>query len=150
MRITILDKQVNIVREVLDSVAQECGEATLKVILETGALQTPDLIRRASEIAISCGANFIKTSTGTIAVSATPEAARVMLETIRASVRPVGFKAAGGVRTVADARVYLELADEIMGSNWATSATFRFGASGLLDALLAQLDGRTAADQVGY
>jgi deoxyribose-phosphate aldolase len=138
------------VRDVIDSVAQEIGDRTLKVILETGALASPALIARAGEIAIECGAHFIKTSTGKIAVSATPQAATTMLETIRASGRPVGFKAAGGIRTVADAQTYLDLADRIMGPGWAAPATFRFGASGLLDALLAELQGREAKGADGY
>ena len=98
-----------------------------------------NLVARASDIAIAAEADFLKTSTGKTPISATPAAARVMLERIRASGKPVGFKASGGVRTLADAAVYLALADEIMGPAWATPATFRFGASGLLDALLADI-----------
>jgi deoxyribose-phosphate aldolase len=138
------------VREVLDSVAQEIGAKTLKVILETGALATPALITRASEIAIDCGAHFIKTSTGKIAVSATPDAAAIMLQTIKASGRNVGFKASGGIRTLADAKTYLDLADSIMGPDWANPTTFRFGASGLLDALLAALDDRREPGADGF
>lgn len=113
----------------------------LKTILETGKLGDPALIRRAAEIAIGAGADFIKTSTGKVPVNATPEAARVMLEAIRASGRPVGLKPSGGIRTVAEAGVYLGLADAIMGPDWARPETFRFGASGLLDDLLAALGG---------
>ena len=116
------------------------GERRLKCILETGELGDASTIRRASEIAIAAEAHFIKTSTGKTPVSATPEAARVMLEAIRASGKPVGFKASGGIRTLEDAALYLGLADEIMGADWARPETFRFGASGLLDALLARLD----------
>ncbi len=111
----------------------------LKAILETGELVQPELIARASDIAIAAGAHFLKTSTGKTAISATPEAARVMLGRIKASGGPVGFKASGGVRTLDDAAIYLGLADEIMGLGWATPATFRFGASGLLDALVEAL-----------
>lgn len=110
---------------------------TLKTILETGELQRPELIRAAARIAIGTGADFIKTSTGKTAVSATPEAVRLMLEEIRASGRTVGIKPSGGIRTIADAGTYLALADEVMGIGWASPATFRFGASGLLDQLLA-------------
>lgn len=110
---------------------------TLKTILETGELPTPELIRAAARIAIGTGADFIKTSTGKTALSATPEAVRLMLEEIRASGRRVGIKPSGGIRTVADAGAYLALADEVMGIGWASPATFRFGASGLLDQLLA-------------
>ncbi len=110
----------------------------LKTILETGELKTPALIRAAARIAIGTGADIIKTSTGKTAVSATPEAVRLMLEEIRASGRQVGLKPSGGIRTADDARAYLALADEIMGEGWARPETFRFGASGLLDALLVE------------
>jgi deoxyribose-phosphate aldolase len=113
--------------------------AHLKVILETGELSDQGTIRRASELAIKAGADFIKTSTGKTKVSATLEAVRTMLHVIRDSGRPVGLKPSGGIRTVADAQQYLDLADAIMGPTWATPATFRFGASGLLDAVEAEL-----------
>lgn len=112
---------------------------TLKVILETGELADPDLIRQASDLALAAGADFLKTSTGKVAVNATPEAAEIMLGAIRASGRPAGFKAAGGIRRTADAAAYLAIADRIMGVDWARPATFRFGASGLLDDLHATL-----------
>jgi deoxyribose-phosphate aldolase len=113
--------------------------AHLKVILETGELIYPERIRRASELAIKSGADFIKTSTGKTKISATPEAVTTMLQVIRDSERPVGLKPSGGIRTVADAQQYLDLADAIMGPQWATPQTFRFGASGLLDAVEAEL-----------
>lgn len=115
------------------------GRAHLKVILETGELVDDRLIVAAARLAIDSGADFIKTSTGKSPISATPEAARLMLEVIAATERPVGFKPSGGIRSLADARTYLDLADEIMGPTWATPATFRFGASGLLDAVEAVL-----------
>lgn len=120
-----------------------CHEAgvLLKVIIESGELKTDALIRQASEIAIDAGADFIKTSTGKVPVNATPHSAEIMLQTIRdknAGDR-VGFKAAGGVRTAADAAVYLALADKTMGEGWADARHFRFGASGLLNDLLATL-----------
>ena len=120
--------------------------ATLKVIIETGELRDPGLIERAANLAIAEGADFIKTSTGKVKVNATPEAARIMLGVIVKSGRPVGFKPAGGIRTVSDAAEYLALADDIMGAGWATPQTFRFGASGVLDAILATLGGTTAPD----
>jgi deoxyribose-phosphate aldolase len=113
--------------------------AHLKVILETGELINPERIRRASELAIKSGADFIKTSTGKSKISATPEAVTTMLQVIRDSERPVGLKPSGGIRTVADAQQYLDLANAIMGPQWATPQTFRFGASGLLDAVEAEL-----------
>ena len=115
--------------------------ATLKVILETGELRDPGRIEHASNLAIAEGADFIKTSTGKVKLNATPEAAHIMLEAIAGSARPVGLKPAGGIRTVADAGEYLVLADRIMGPGWATPERFRLGASGVLDVILATLDG---------
>jgi deoxyribose-phosphate aldolase len=114
-----------------------CGEfAKLKVIIETGELKSPALIEQASEIAINAGADFIKTSTGKVAVNATPEAAQIMLEVIKNKNINVGFKPAGGVKNAEDAAVYLTLADSILGSEWADNNHFRFGASSLLNSLL--------------
>jgi deoxyribose-phosphate aldolase len=111
----------------------------LKVILETGALGDLATITRASDLAIDAGAHFLKTSTGKTAVSATPKAAEAMLLAIARSGKAVGFKAAGGIRTLADATPYLEIAGRIMGSKWACPANFRIGASSLLAALLAAI-----------
>ncbi len=111
-----------------------CNENTLlKVILETGRLGTQHNIEEASRDAIVASADFLKTSTGKTSISATPEAAEAMLRVIRDTDRRVGFKASGGIRTVQQAVVYLDLADRIMGPDWVDSNTFRFGASGLLD-----------------
>ena len=115
------------------------GTGVLKVIIESGELKTPALIRQASEISIAAGAHFIKTSTGKTAVSATPEAAEIMIQAIRDSGQAVGFKAAGGVRSVAEAAQYLAIADRLMGPEWAQASTFRFGASSLLGSLLQSL-----------
>jgi deoxyribose-phosphate aldolase len=134
-------EMVEAVREVVDQ------GRVLKVILETGVLADPAVIETAGRLAIEAGADFLKTSTGKTPVSATPEAAAVMLQVIRASGRPVGFKASGGLRTVRDAGLYLDLADRIMGPGWAaTPQTFRFGASGLYDALVAALMGGDALE----
>jgi deoxyribose-phosphate aldolase len=121
---------------------EACGAKTLKVILESGAFPSLDKLAQASLQVLEAGADFLKTSTGKIARGATPEAARILLETSKRG--KVGVKISGGVRTVSDAETYLALADEIRGSGWASPASFRFGASGLLDALLAELDGRAA------
>ncbi|MDN3520118.1 deoxyribose-phosphate aldolase [Halomonas ramblicola] len=126
-------------RELVACCHQACGDATLKVILETGELKDPALIRRAAELALEGGADFLKTSTGKVAVNATLEAAEILLETIKASGRDVGFKAAGGVRSAEDAQAYLQLAERLMGRAWITPGHFRFGASGLLDDLLVTL-----------
>ncbi len=116
------------------------GNKKLKVILETGELKSDALIRTAATIAINQGADFIKTSTGKVAVNATEESASVMLDAIVDSKRDVGFKAAGGIRTIAEADVYLRLAQERLGQHWIDSAHFRFGASGLLQEALSDLD----------
>lgn len=140
----LLDGAPDVGRLLVEACRDACGGATLKVILETGELKDAALIRQAADIAIAAGADFIKTSTGKVAVNATLEAAEIMLETIRDSGRDVGFKAAGGIRTTEDAKAYLDLAARIMGEAWISPAHFRFGASGLLDALLATLEGDEA------
>ena len=126
------------------------GKALLKVILETGELGDEELIRRASRIAIAAGADFIKTSTGKVSENATLPTAKIMLEEIAASKKPVGFKPAGGIKTTEDCGDYLALADDIMGPGWATSKTFRFGASSVLDDLLAAMQGEEAKASKGY
>lgn len=120
-------------------------DITLKVILETGEFTDLASVRRASALAIEHGADFIKTSTGKSRVSATPAAVDTMLNVIAESDRPVGIKPSGGIRTTEDAALYLGLADQVMGEGWAAPDTFRFGASGLLDALLATIDGLDGA-----
>ncbi len=133
-------------------VKSAAGPAIVKAILETGMLAEEDRIRTACRAALDGGADFLKTSTGKVPVNATPASARILLEEIAASKLPVGFKPAGGVRSTEDAAIYLDLADEIMGPNWATPETFRFGASSVLDALLATLRGEDGAesDSSGY
>lgn len=124
------------VREFLEACRQACP-VRLKVILESGVLEKEEIIRAASRMAVQCGADFLKTSTGKAEVHATPEAARTMLEVIAETGGRVGFKASGGLRTMKDALVYLKLAEEILGPGWVSSRTFRFGASSLLDDVLA-------------
>ncbi|WP_422463044.1 MULTISPECIES: deoxyribose-phosphate aldolase [unclassified Endozoicomonas] len=115
-------------------------QVLLKVIIETGELKDPALIRKASDIAIAAGADFIKTSTGKVPVNATPDSARIMLEAIRDSGNTqVGFKPSGGIRTAEDAALHLDMADEIMGDGWVNSRHYRFGASSLLGNLLIAL-----------
>ncbi len=124
---------------------EESDGATLKVILETGALRTPELIRQASLLAMQAGADFIKTSTGKIDVAATPEAAVVMCHAIKdfyaKSGRKVGFKAAGGIRTAEDAALYYTIVKEILGDEWLTPELFRIGASSLANNLLSAIEG---------
>lgn len=119
-----------------------CGNKVLKVIIESGVLQDPKLIELASDISIANGADFIKTSTGKVAVNATLEATEVMLNSIKKSGKKCAFKAAGGVRLVSEAKEYLDLTAKIMGADWINSDTFRFGASSLLGDVLNVLHGR--------
>jgi deoxyribose-phosphate aldolase len=141
-----LQGDAEVAADMIAEIKAICGSTLLKVILETGAYPDIASIRAASDLAIRAGADFIKTSTGKIAQSATPEAARAMLEAIKASDQPVGLKPSGGIRTLADARVYLDLADEIMGPSWANPRTFRFGASGLHQVLVDVIGGQKGAE----
>ena len=124
------------------AVKEACGDAHLKVILETGELRTLDNVRRASWLAMIAGADFIKTSTGKISPAATLLVTLVMLEAVRdfraTTDRLVGVKAAGGIRTSKDAIKYLVLVNETVGEEWLTPDFFRFGASALLNDLLLQ------------
>lgn len=126
-------------RSLVAAARDACARHVLKVILETGELAEPFLIRQAAEIAVESGADFLKTSTGKVAINATPEAARILLEVIRDSGRDLGCKVSGGIRTTEQAIEYLQLASAIMGASWISPRHFRFGASGLLDDLLATL-----------
>ncbi|GGA80016.1 deoxyribose-phosphate aldolase [Brucella endophytica] len=138
-------------RQMIRSVKKFCGrKVKLKIILETGKLADEALIETASEVALEEGADFIKTSTGKVEVNATPAALRIMLEAIRESGRDAGVKPAGGIRTLEDAALYLDFADEIMGEGWVKPETFRFGASKLLDDVLAALGGSGSASTSGY
>ncbi|SET30188.1 deoxyribose-phosphate aldolase [Thalassotalea agarivorans] len=126
--------------EMISAVKGACkGNALLKVILETGELSSPTLIKSASELAIDAGADFIKTSTGKVATNATLEAAEIMLQVIAEKNTSVGFKPAGGVKNLEDTKAYLSLASRILGEEWITAAHFRFGASSLLNNLLISL-----------
>ena len=120
-----------------------CGEAHLKVILETGELGTYDNVRRASLLAMAAGADFIKTSTGKVQPAATLPVTLVMLEAIRdvyeETGRQVGMKPAGGIRTAKQAVQYLVLLHETLGLEWLTPDLFRFGASTLLNDVLMQI-----------
>ena len=122
----------------------ESDGATLKVILETGALKTPELIYNASLLAMAAGADFIKTSTGKIDVSATPEAAVVMCKAIKEyhekTGRKVGFKAAGGVKTPEDAALYYTIVEEVLGEEWLTTDLFRIGASSAANNLISAIE----------
>lgn len=138
-------------REMVRTIRANTAGVTLKTILETGELGDPDLITRAAWIAVEEGTDFLKTSTGKVAVNATPNATELLLQVARDAGRPVGVKPAGGVRTAEDAATYLALCDQIMGPDWVRPETFRIGASGVLESLLAVLDGEEApAEKEGY
>ena len=131
------------IRAVKEACARPDGtDAHLKVIFENGELATYDNVRRASWLAMLAGADFIKTSTGKVAVNATPANTLVMLEAVRdfraAGGRQVGVKPAGGIRTAKDAIKYLVLVNETLGADWLHPDWFRFGASSLLNDLLMQ------------
>ncbi|MEV1285842.1 deoxyribose-phosphate aldolase [Micromonospora sp. NPDC049679] len=130
------------VYEEIVAVKQACGDAHLKVILETGELVTYDNVRRASWLAMLAGGDFIKTSTGKVPIAATLPVTLVMLEAVRdfraATGRQVGVKPAGGIRTTKDAIKFLVTVNETAGEDWLDPDWFRFGASTLLNDLLMQ------------
>ncbi len=131
----------------VEMMRSEAGEGIVfKVIIESGALKTPELIRRASLMAMLAGADFVKTSTGKIPVAATPEAAVIMCTAIKdyyeRTGRKVGFKAAGGVRTAEEAAYYYTIVESILGKEWLTPSLFRIGASSLANNLLAAIMGK--------
>ena len=128
----------------IKTIKATCGDkAHLKVILETGELKTVENIRKASELAILAGADFIKTSTGKVPVAATPLAAIIMIDTIKeyyeATGKKVGFKPAGGMKTPEDALVYYYLVKNILGEEWLNPTLFRVGTSRLANLILERL-----------
>jgi deoxyribose-phosphate aldolase len=126
-----------LIEESLKKYRDACAKnITLKVILETGELKTPERIRLASQLAINAGADFIKTSTGKVPIGATLEAAKIMLTVIKESHLPVGLKVSGGLRTVEQAELYRHCVIEMMGQAWLSPAHFRIGASTLLQQVL--------------
>jgi deoxyribose-phosphate aldolase len=132
---------------------QACGDAHLKVILETGELATYDNVRRASWLAMLAGGDFIKTSTGKVSPAATLPVTLVMLEAVRdfrnQTDRQVGVKAAGGIRVAKDAVRYLVVVNEVAGDDWLSPDWFRFGASSLLNDLLMQRQKLTTGHYAG-
>ncbi len=138
-----LSGELDSVYDEIAAIKAACGDAHLKVILETGELLTYDNVRRASALAIAAGADFIKTSTGKIQPAATPGVVLVMLEAIRdfylATGRRIGMKPAGGIRTTKQALHLLVMVKETLGDAWLTPELFRIGASTLANDLLLQL-----------
>lgn len=145
----LLEGDYNRVFDEIAAIRNETAGHTLKVILETGELQTPDNIAKASQLAIDAGADFIKTSTGKIAVSATLEASEVMLNIIKKhhdkTGKWVGFKAAGGISTPEQVLKYCLLAEDIIGKEQTTNQFFRIGASRLTERLFSFLTDRIFA-----
>ena len=135
--------EVEMIRSEMDE------DVVLKVIIESGALKTPELIRKASLISMAAGADFIKTSTGKIDVAATPEAAVVMCQAIKDFYDKtgimVGFKAAGGVKSPQDAALYYTIVEQILGEQWLTTDLFRIGASSAANNLLSAIVGETVS-----
>ena len=130
----------------IEEIKSICGDRQLKVILETGALKSVDNIWKASILAMYSGADFIKTSTGKQEPAATPEAAYVMCQAIKAyhekTGRKVGFKPAGGINSVGDALVYYTIVKEMLGKEWLNNTLFRIGTSRLANLLLSDIVGK--------
>lgn len=136
-----LEGDVGLVGELVELCRAAAGpETTLKLILETGRLERPELITAVGRSAVMAGIDFLKTSTGKTAVGATPEAVALLLAVAQEAGGRVGVKVSGGVRTAEDALRYLHLAETVMGADWPDPAHFRLGAS----RLLADLAGRAA------
>lgn len=140
-------EEIVAVRKALDEEGEKAGrKITLKVILETGLLAEPELIARASFLAMEAGADFIKTSTGKVEVNATPTAALVMCECIRLfnlkTGRKVGFKAAGGISNAKDALEYYHIVASVLGEEWLNKELFRFGVSRLGNSLVSAIEGK--------
>lgn len=138
-----LNGEYSYIFDEISAVKEACGEAHLKVILETGELETYENVRKASDIAMYAGADFIKTSTGKISPAATQPVTLVMLEAIRdyyqKTGKMIGMKPAGGIRKAKQALQYLVLVKETLGAAWLTPEWFRFGASSLTNDLLMQI-----------
>ena len=141
-----LEKNYNEVFDELEEIKAACGEAHLKVILETGALKTAENIKKASVLAMESGADFIKTSTGKINISATLEATYVMCNAIKEWYEKtgvmVGYKPAGGISTTEEAVKHYTLVKHILGDKWLNNKMFRFGASRLANNLLSSITGK--------
>lgn len=140
-----LSKDFETVREELTEIKSSCRNARLKVIIESGALGSASNIKKASILAMSSGADFIKTSTGKIPVAATPETTFIMCQAIKewhekTGVK-VGFKAAGGIATTEEAVLHYTIVKEILGKDWLNNQFFRIGASRLVNNLLSSIKG---------
>ena len=141
----LLEGDIQFVFNEIVEIKKVCGEKKLKVILETGELELLDVIRLASDIAIHAGADFIKTSTGKISINSTLPAVCVMLQAIKyyfdSTGKKIGIKPSGGISDGITAVNYLRLVEYVLGKEWLQPNLFRFGASRLVDNLLAQING---------
>ena len=130
----------------ISEMKQACGAAPMKVILETGDLETASNIKKAALLSMYAGADYIKTSTGKEKVSATPEAAYVMCQAIKAYHEKtgiqIGFKPAGGINMVMDAIIYYTIVQQVLGEQWLTNKWFRMGTSRLTNLLLSEILGK--------
>lgn len=130
----------------ISELKQACGDAPMKVILETGDLKTASNIKKASILSMYAGADYIKTSTGKEKISATPEAAYVMCQAIKEYYDEtgiqIGFKPAGGLNTVSDALIYYTIVKEVLGEKWLTNKWLRLGTSRLANLLLSEIIGK--------
>jgi deoxyribose-phosphate aldolase len=139
----LLEGDENYVFDEIAAIREVCKKVHLKVILETGELKTPALIRKASEIAIAAGTDFIKTSTGKIQPAATEEAMEIMLEVIREQYektgKKIGIKPAGGISEPKQALQFYLLTKRILGPDWLNKNLFRIGASRLADGLAREI-----------
>ena len=132
--------------EDIQELKETCGDAAMKVILETGCLKTASNIKKASILSMYAGADYIKTSTGKEKVAATPEAAYVMCQAIKEYYDEtgiqIGFKPAGGINSVMDALIYYTIVKEVLGKKWLTNKWFRLGTSRLANMLLSEIEGK--------
>lgn len=132
--------------EDIQELKETCGDAAMKVILETGCLKTASNIKKASILSMYAGADYIKTSTGKEKVAATPEAAYVMCQAIKEYYDKtgiqIGFKPAGGINSVMDALIYYTIVKEVLGEKWLTNKWFRLGTSRLANMLLSEIEGK--------
>ena len=132
--------------EDIKELKETCGDAAMKVILETGCLKTASNIKKASILSMYAGADYIKTSTGKEKVAATPEAAYVMCQAIKEYYDEtgiqIGFKPAGGINSVMDALIYYTIVKEVLGEKWLTNKWFRLGTSRLANMLLSEIEGK--------
>ena len=132
--------------EDIQELKETCGDAAMKVILETGCLKTASNIKKASILSMYAGADYIKTSTGKEKVAATPEAAYVMCQAIKEYYDEtgiqIGFKPAGGINSVMDALIYYTIVKEVLGEKWLTHKWFRLGTSRLANMLLSEIEGK--------